>query len=33
MADELMALQDVITAAMIYEKAVKNGSGTVREFA
>jgi alanine dehydrogenase len=28
-----MALQDVITAALIYEKAVKNGSGTTMEFA
>jgi len=28
-----MALQDVITATIIYEKAVKSGAGTVMEFA
>jgi alanine dehydrogenase len=28
-----MALQDVITATIIYEKAGKNGVGTVMEFA
>ena len=27
-----MALQDVITAAMVYEKAVRNGRGSVVEF-
>ena len=28
-----MALQDVITATIIYEKAIKNSFGTIMEFA